>query len=159
MSRYIYLILHTEQINWGDSDPFVEHYVDNLSPLQHKYLCFDFHNWYQATQLDGLKKYKMVKTEPCFGSWVTFHYFEIVCLVHYNQEHQPHWKKSDYFNKGLKECQPVRHPIKMLMDKGKAFFYKHVLTLIPKVKITRGGVQCAARTEKLNRRISKFALL
>lgn len=33
---------------------------------------------------------KEVQIESCFGSWVTFHYFEIVCLVHYNQEHHPH---------------------------------------------------------------------
>lgn len=53
----------------------------------------------------------------------------------------------------------MRHSIKKLMDKGKAFFYNHVLTLILKVKIKRDGVQCAAGTEQLNRRISKFALL
>lgn len=67
-------------------------------------------------------------------------------------------KKIWLFNKGLKECQPVRQPIKKLMDKGKAFFYKHMLTLIPRVKIKKDGVQCAAGTEQLNR-ISKFALL
>lgn len=97
----------------------------------------------------ALKKYEMLTIESCFCSWATFHYFEIVCLVHYNQEHKPYWKKSDYFNKGLKECQPVRHPIKKLMNKGKAFFCKHVLTLIPQVKIKRDGVQCVAGTKQL----------
>lgn len=52
----------------------------------------------------------------------------------------------------------MRQPIKKLMDKGKAFFYKHMLTLIPRVKIKKDGVQCAAGTEQLSR-IFKFALL
>lgn len=99
----------------------------------------------------ALKNYKMVKIESCFCSWATFHYFEIVCLVCYNQEHKPYWKKSDYFNKGFKECQPVRQPIKKVIDKGKAFFCKHVLAPIPQVKIKRDGVQCVAGTEQLTR--------